>query len=64
VTIADVFSAGGYRTGMSGKRHLGDNYPFRPEDRGFQEVLRRGGWRGDGNRFPSRSDLLDLGFCT
>jgi arylsulfatase A-like enzyme len=28
---------------MFGKWHLGDNYPFRPEDRGFNEVVRIGG---------------------
>lgn len=38
-TMADLFQAGGYRTGIFGKWHLGDNYPFRPEDRGFQETL-------------------------
>jgi arylsulfatase A-like enzyme len=38
-TMADVFAACGYRTGLFGKWHLGDNYPFRPQDRGFQEVL-------------------------
>jgi arylsulfatase A-like enzyme len=43
VTIADVFSAGGYRTGIFGKWHLGDNYPFRPQDRGFDEALIHGG---------------------
>ena len=43
VTMADVFAAGGYQTAMFGKWHLGDNFPFRPEDRGFQEVLRHGG---------------------
>jgi arylsulfatase A-like enzyme len=43
VTIADVFSAGGYRTAIFGKWHLGDNYPFRPQDRGFGEVLIHGG---------------------
>jgi arylsulfatase A-like enzyme len=43
VTMADVFSAGGYRTGIFGKWHLGDNYPFRPQDRGFQETLIHGG---------------------
>jgi arylsulfatase A-like enzyme len=43
VTMADVFSAGGYRTGIFGKWHLGDNYPFRPQDRGFAEVLTHGG---------------------
>jgi len=43
VTVADVFSASGYRTGIFGKWHLGDNYPFRPQDRGFGEVLIHGG---------------------
>ncbi|MBC8468935.1 MAG: arylsulfatase [Planctomycetes bacterium] len=43
VTIADVFSASGYRTAIFGKWHLGDNYPFRPQDRGFGEVLIHGG---------------------
>jgi arylsulfatase len=38
-TMADVFRDGGYRTGIFGKWHLGDNYPFRPEDRGFDEAL-------------------------
>jgi len=43
VTVADVFSADGYRTAIFGKWHLGDNYPFRPQDRGFGEVLIHGG---------------------
>ncbi|MHC4658852.1 MAG: arylsulfatase [Planctomycetota bacterium] len=48
VTMADVFSAGGYRTGIFGKWHLGDNYPFRPQDRGFGEVLvHKGGGIGN-----------------
>lgn len=38
-TIANVFQSAGYRTGIFGKWHLGDNYPFRPEDRGFEEAL-------------------------
>lgn len=42
-TMADVFAANGYRTGMFGKWHLGDSYPFRPHDRGFQEALYHGG---------------------
>jgi len=43
VTMADVFAAAGYRTGIFGKWHLGDNYPFRPQERGFDEVLIHGG---------------------
>ena len=39
VTMADIFAASGYCTSIFGKWHLGDNYPFRPQDRGFGEVL-------------------------
>ncbi|CAM4310604.1 arylsulfatase [Zobellia nedashkovskayae] len=42
-TIAQVFEEGGYKTAMFGKWHLGDNYPYRPFDRGFQETLYNGG---------------------
>jgi arylsulfatase A-like enzyme len=38
-TMASLFSEAGYRTAMFGKWHLGDNYPYRPQDRGFQESL-------------------------
>ena len=38
-TIADIFGDHGYATGIFGKWHLGDNYPFRPEDRGFQKTI-------------------------
>lgn len=43
VTLADCFKASGYSTGIFGKWHLGDNYPFRPQDRGFDEVFVHGG---------------------
>ena len=43
VTMADIFRTNGYRTGMFGKWHLGDNYPFRPHNRGFEEALYHGG---------------------
>lgn len=42
-TMAELFAHNGYRTGIFGKWHLGDNYPLRPQDRGFQEVLVHGG---------------------
>ena len=42
-TLADLFRAGGYRTGMFGKWHLGDNYPYRPTDRGFDVAVHHGG---------------------
>jgi arylsulfatase A-like enzyme len=38
-TMADALAAGGYRCGQFGKWHLGDNYPYRPQDRGFHESL-------------------------
>lgn len=41
--VAELFRRAGYATGMFGKWHLGDNYPCRPEDRGFTAVLRHGG---------------------
>lgn len=42
-TMAEVFNDAGYRTGHFGKWHLGDNYPLRPQDQGFDHVLRNGG---------------------
>jgi len=43
VTMAETFSRNGYRTGIFGKWHLGDNHPFRPQERGFQESVVMGG---------------------
>lgn len=43
VILAGNMKAAGYRTGIFGKWHLGDNYPFRPQDRGFDDVLIHGG---------------------
>lgn len=43
-TAADLFRRAGYRTGVFGKWHLGENYPLRPSDRGFDEsIVCRGG---------------------
>ncbi len=41
-TIADYFKENNYNTAIFGKWHLGDNYPFRPQDRGFNNVLIHG----------------------
>jgi arylsulfatase len=38
-TMANIFSDNGYETGIFGKWHLGDNYPYRPQDRGFKESI-------------------------
>ena len=38
-TMGNIFRANAYRTGVFGKWHLGANYPYRPQDRGFEESL-------------------------
>ena len=42
-TIAEVFAGAGYKTGIFGKWHLGENYPMRAQDQGFQKVVVHGG---------------------
>ncbi|MDP6775722.1 MAG: arylsulfatase [Candidatus Latescibacteria bacterium] len=76
VTLANVFENSGYATGMFGKWHLGDNYPYRPQDRGFQSVVaHRGGGVGQtpdfwGNNyfndtyFHNGSPVPHTGYCT
>lgn len=76
VTIGQVFKDAGYATGMFGKWHLGDNYPYRPEDRGYTEVMRHGGggvgqtpdfWNNayfDGTYFHNSRPEAVKGFCT
>ena len=76
VTMADIFSANGYRTAMFGKWHLGDNYPFAPQFRGFDETLcHRGGGIGElpdywGNNyvddvyFRNGEPISCAGYCT
>lgn len=58
-TIAQVFEKNGYQTSMFGKWHLGDNYPFRPQDRGFQNAFYHGG--GGINQTPDywNNDYFD-----
>ncbi len=38
-TMGNIFMANGYSTGVFGKWHLGANYPYRPQDRGFEESI-------------------------
>ncbi|MDE0107816.1 MAG: arylsulfatase [Bryobacterales bacterium] len=76
VTMGQVFLDAGYATGMFGKWHLGDNYPFRAEDRGFSEVMRHGGggvgqtpdfWDNsyfDGTYFHNLEPEAVQGYCT
>lgn len=47
VTIAEFLRAADYHTGIYGKWHLGDNYPMRPMDQGFEDsLIHRGGGIG------------------
>ncbi len=62
-TLADTFQQNGYRTGMFGKWHLGDNYPYRPQDRGFEKVVaHRGGGVGQTPDFWGNSYFDDTYF--
>ena len=38
-TMAQLFQQNGYKTGIFGKWHLGDNYPARPTDLGFEIAI-------------------------
>ncbi|MGE9267629.1 MAG: arylsulfatase, partial [Verrucomicrobiales bacterium] len=42
-TMADHFGQAGYETGIFGKWHLGDAYPFTPQHRGFKKTFVHGG---------------------
>ena len=76
MTMADVFTHNGYQTGMFGKWHLGDSYPFRPHDRGFQDAFYHGGggvWQGpdywdndyfDDSYFRNGIPEKVTGYCT
>ncbi|MBT5379090.1 MAG: arylsulfatase, partial [Opitutae bacterium] len=47
VTLAEFLGDAGYKTGIYGKWHMGDNYPLRAMDQGFQDSLvHRGGGIG------------------
>ena len=43
-TMAEFFAHAGYATSHVGKWHMGDSYPHRPQDRGFQDTLHHRAW--------------------
>ncbi len=50
-TVADVLKDAGYTTGIFGKWHLGDEDPYQPHRRGFDEVFIHGAG-GIGQKYP------------
>jgi arylsulfatase A-like enzyme len=51
VTIAQVLKSASYTTGIFGKWHLGDEAPYQPDQRGFDEVFIHGAG-GIGQTYP------------
>ena len=78
ITIAEVLGEAGYRTGIFGKWHLGDNYPMRATDQGFHEsLIHLGGGLGqpseprendrrytDAILFHNNVQVQTYGYCT
>jgi arylsulfatase A-like enzyme len=55
-TLADRLRAGGYRTGLVGKWHLGNHPPFYPWARGFDEVY---GFLREGRYYLPKEDAVN-----
>lgn len=60
-TMGDIFSANGYATGVFGKWHVGDTWPYRPMDRGFTEAQYFHGY-GMSSAVEFDNDYFDGGY--
>jgi len=75
-TMPEILKEAGYKTGIFGKWHLGDNYPHRPTDRGFDTAVWHKGWGQSSvndfwnndyfNDYYWRNDKIEKfkGYCT
>jgi arylsulfatase A-like enzyme len=59
-TLPQLLEKDGYATGLFGKWHLGDNYPLRPSERGFQtSLMHLGGGIGQPSDPPAGNSYFD-----
>ncbi|HJZ90672.1 MAG TPA: arylsulfatase [Gemmataceae bacterium] len=58
-TLPEAFAAGGYKTALFGKWHLGDSYPNLPHYKGFHEAVYHLGWGITSMADTWENDLFD-----
>src|SRR5262245_1463242 len=58
-TLPEAFAAGGYKTALFGKWHLGDSYPNLPQYKGFHEAVYHLGWGITSMADTWQNDLFD-----
>ncbi len=62
-TMADLLGDAGYQTAIIGKWHLGEHYPSRPQDKGFEySFFHQGGALGPFQNVPWGQSYFNAGF--